>query len=308
MAAQSASSQRYYCSLASREAGEQLFGSATRTDVWLALEYRGAWHSKAFEQSALPQAVKDHLSAQAAALPNARIQLIRRQGETPDFAFYVAVAREADPLLYAFRLHTYEDLLALDIAAIATGEAAYVPYLSNERLFLVCTNGERDACCGRFGAATFAALAQIDEGTAWRTIHVGGHRFAPNVVVLPHGIFYGRVAAEDVQRVVDDYRQGRLTLDRLRGRACYPPEAQVAEYFLRTETGIDALEAFRLLEVQPDGAERWRVRFEERDTGRTHLLEIAAEAAEPSIRKSCGDAVAEPITRYRLLRYLTPAP
>ncbi len=305
MDTQTASSQRYYCSLASQEAGEQLFGSATRTDIWLALEYSGAWHSKAFEQSALPQAVKDHLSAQAAALPNARIQLIRRQERGPEIAFYVAVSREVDPLLYAFRLRAYEDLLALDIAAVAAGDAAYASHLSAEKLYLVCTHGERDACCGRFGAATFAALAQLDTGAVWRTIHVGGHRFAPNVIVLPHGIFYGRVAVEDAQRVLEDYRQGHLTLDRLRGRACYPPEAQVAEYFLRAETGIDALEALRLLEVQPSAPEQWLVRFEERSTGRTHTLEIAAEAAEPSIRKSCADTVAEPITRYRLLRHLS---
>lgn len=303
MAAQTASPQRYYCSLASQEVGEQLFGSATRTDVWLALEYSGAWHDKAFEQSALPQPVKDHLAAQAAAIPNARIQLIRRQGEASagGYAFYVAVAREVAPLLYAFRLPSYEDLLTLDIAAVAAADPAYASHVSAEKLYLVCSNGERDACCGRFGAVTFAAMAQIDGDAVWRTTHVGGHRFAPNVVVLPHGIFYGRVAAEDAQRVLDDYRGGRITLDRLRGRACYPAEAQVAEYFLRAENGLDALEALRLREVQPDGSARWLVRFEEREAGRVHTLQIAAETGEPSIRKSCADTVAEPITHYRLL-------
>ncbi len=60
----------------------------------------------------------------------------------------------------------------------------------------------------------------------------GGHRFAPNVLCFPHGLYYGRVSERDVESILVTYKKGELHLENYRGRYCYEKPAQVAEYFL----------------------------------------------------------------------------
>ncbi len=60
-------------------------------------------------------------------------------------------------------------------------------------ILLVCTNGKRDACCALRGRALMTALAADHAERTWECTHLGGHRFAGNLVCLPHGIVYGRV-------------------------------------------------------------------------------------------------------------------
>src|SRR3990170_4947419 len=46
-------------------------------------------------------------------------------------------------------------------------------------------------------------------------------RAAGNVVVLPDGLYYGRVEPADVWALADEQLAGRVLLDRYRGRSCY---------------------------------------------------------------------------------------
>src|SRR5579859_6765790 len=167
----------FACEL-SLQAGEQLFATATRVDVWLLLEYNGAWQGEAFEESNVPQSVKQHLASQMAVLPKPRLQLIKKgrtAGSPETLAFVVAISRDVGPTLYRFDLNDYEDLLKLDLPAIVAGEPVYQKYVSDERVFLVCTNGRRDKCCAKFGPPIYAQVARAAGESAWQTTHIGGH-------------------------------------------------------------------------------------------------------------------------------------
>jgi hypothetical protein len=48
-------------------------------------------------------------------------------------------------------------------------------------------------CCARLGVPLAQALAARHPGPVWETTPVGGHRFAANLVLLPHGLYYGPV-------------------------------------------------------------------------------------------------------------------
>ena len=73
---------------------------------------------------------------------------------------------------------------------------------------LVCSHGTRDACCGGRGARLTVQLASETAGGAlgganlWRTSHMGGHRFAPTFLVLPHGTSWGFADLDLVTSVV----------------------------------------------------------------------------------------------------------
>jgi hypothetical protein len=90
-----------------------------------------------------------------------------------------------------------------------------------EPMYLVCTNARRDVCCGRLGGQLAQTLAA--EGyPVWETTHVGGHRFAPNLVIFPHGLYYGPVDAEGAIAAIEAHRNGAISARGFRGRSGVP--------------------------------------------------------------------------------------
>jgi len=85
-------------------------------------------------------------------------------------------------------------------------------------------------CCARLGGPLAQALAARHPGPVWETTHVGGHRFAANLVLLPHGLYYGPVTVRLAAAAIDAYQRGSVVVDRSRGRAGQPQAEQETEY------------------------------------------------------------------------------
>ena len=79
----------------------------------------------------------------------------------------------------------------------------------------------------------FRKINENKEISVWNTTHVGAHRFSANVVMLPEGIYYGRVNPENVNHVIESHLKGQVYLDCFRGRSCFSQISQVSDYFLR---------------------------------------------------------------------------
>ena len=60
------------------------------------------------------------------------------------------------------------------------------------------------------------------EYPVWETTHVGGHRFAPNLVIFPHGLYYGPVDAEGAIAAIEAHRNGAISARGFRGRSGVP--------------------------------------------------------------------------------------
>jgi hypothetical protein len=110
------------------------------------------------------------------------------------------------------------------------------------RKYLVCTNGARDPCCAIRGAAVAKALAAARPGTVYESSHLGGHRFAANLLVLPDGLCFGRLDVRSALALVDELDAGRLPLEHFRGRTSLTEEQQAAEILLRRELGLERLD------------------------------------------------------------------
>ena len=230
--------ERVYCSDLCLASGEPLLGTAGQVDVWLMLEYKPVWRAKATDDNDLAGPTKAWLertvAAYAAHGQKARPQFIRRpELDTTEVSLFVG----ADGELRHF---------AGDYATIATLELSDLQGGGFTRIdapqYFVCTNGQRDLCCARYGLPVYARLRELAGGRVWQTTHVGGHRFAPNVLALPQGALYGRVFADEVDAFFATVEAGELALPHLRGRAALPPAAQVAETLIdgaRTLCGID---------------------------------------------------------------------
>lgn len=229
------------CSQLSRAAGEPLAASAPATRAWLAIEQPGAWGRDALLESRFPRDVAAELAARCDAA-GIKPLLIRRFGRAdtggPRKCILVDPGRG----------------LANERVVSNPAELLSVPLDDRfgdrlrARQFLVCTNGKRDRCCAQLGRRVAEALSRARPQQAWECSHLGGHRFAANVLVLPDGLLFGRLDADAACTTVEALEAGELPLDHLRGRCGLPPLAQAAEIEARR-----VLELHRLDALEPGG-------------------------------------------------------
>ncbi|MBX3065765.1 MAG: hypothetical protein KF726_22495 [Anaerolineae bacterium] len=300
----------FMCCEMSLAVGEPLYASATRVDVWFALEYARAPGAEALAEADIPQTVKDHLNAALKSIPRSRLQLIRpgkeRTKPDPRLHFFVAIGSPETPTLYQFHLDSYDDVLSLDLTRIAAGDPRYEAQRTDQPLYLICINGKRDRACARFGVPVYEAisthLATLDlQHTVWTTSHLGGHRFAATGVFLPNGICYGRMTPADAARYVDDFRAGRLALEVYRGHCGYDEPVQAAEYFLRYELEMNLLSDLRLLSVEMYDPNSWYVQFEVRGQAQSIGVRVLAEQSTFLTYKNSTDTAGSHVTVYRRL-------
>jgi (2Fe-2S) ferredoxin len=164
------------------------------------------------------------------------------------------------PWVESALLADVRELLDVDVAPLAQGRSVGLdPHPA--QVFLVCTHGRHDACCAERGRPVAAAMASAAPDHVWEVSHIGGDRFAPNVLVLPHGLYYGGLDPADSRRFLETQLAGRLDLEHLRGRTAYAFPIQAAEIALRRRLGLLDVTALRVVEHERSGAET-RVVFE----------------------------------------------
>lgn len=294
-----------FCRSASLAIAAPLAATATSpTDVWIVLEYRGAWASKAWDAAEMPAEVRARIDAFVAGHPRARIQLVRhvesRDRAEPELV--LASSRPGAMGAARFRLRSYDELAGLDLdAALAAVRAGDVPdgaEPTREPMLLVCTNGKRDRCCAKWGQPLYDALRFRKDACVWQTTHVGGHRFAPTLAWLPEGMCFGRVPLADAGRLLDGLLARNLVdLEWYRGRTALSEPAQAVEHAVRVATGALGFDDVVVDEVvDADGTVRGVARVHDV----AHRVELVRERTTEVAPPSCGKPP-EPAELWRTL-------
>lgn len=293
---------RFFCAELSLSAGERSLGTASMGAVWLLLEYPHGWGRHAFEESALPSEVKRFFKDSLARIRHSRLLFIKTDRGRRDarMSLFVVRCRERAPFVVRLRLEKYFDALKYDLALIASGRDLHGGEVCDRPLFLVCTHGRRDKCCAKFGVPLYNALQEHVGDSVWQCSHVGGDRFAGNLICFPHGLFYAHATPEAGRRVVDTYRAGRVLTEEFRGRACYSHQLQAAEAFVREETGVGGVEDLSFLSTHAEGADAWRVRFEERADGRVHEAHVVRRISDFRTPITCHSAEPQTVSQFHL--------
>ncbi|MGV9826307.1 sucrase ferredoxin [Gordonia sp. NPDC003429] len=235
------------CSDQSLIRGDPMFGTASPGTDWVFLELSGAWGPSAFLES--PRILDTGLGREIVRrVESARMRIvaIRRPGkrpETPRWRWFIASATPGSERVVGGEVAGPRDYLDL---ALDGSDGAQ----SDTPLVVVCAHGKHDQCCAVRGRRAAVAVASMYPDWTWESSHLGGDRFAATMLIMPHGLSYGRVdTVADPATLVADYLAGRVNDSRLRGRTSLAPAVQAAQHFARERFGDNRLDAYPPLEM-----------------------------------------------------------
>jgi hypothetical protein len=290
------------CSAVSLALDESLRGTASTVVDWLLVEEPGPWGRRALHDSRLPPQVTAHLRRQGR-IARVRVALIRRHGRhVPEgIQVYAAHAGIDTRWLEHAHLPGPDALLDVDLSRMHGGNRLGLGPEQSEPIYLVCTNGRHDICCSERGRPVANVLQQAFGDRVWEVSHIGGDRFAPNVVCLPAGVYLGRVGPDIALDVVSRFDHGEIPPANYRGRCAYDFATQAADSFLRDHLGMFGLDDVVLvghtrMRDQGDIA-RFRVA-----AGTTHSVEVRIEHPGPERAITCSGPFDAVPPDYRLVK------
>jgi hypothetical protein len=250
------SANRAGCAAVARLLTEDQAGTAGHMISWLLIERPGPWPADAVEATLAGIIAPERVKALRAA--GLRILLIRRPGRHPraeqtGCTVFVGSGRPGNHWLEQLDLRDRSTLAEIDLEAVAAGQGGH-GVLVTSPLLLVCTHGAKDMCCAVLGRPLVAGLAQDHPEGVWEVSHVGGDRWAGNLLVVPDGYLYGQLEPAKAALVAKAAMAGQVHPDYLRGRTSAASTwEQVAEVALRRHTGLTDIDDVLATAVQVHG-------------------------------------------------------
>ncbi|AFY57739.1 hypothetical protein Riv7116_5359 [Rivularia sp. PCC 7116] len=258
--------KKNFCSDNSRQAAEDIIGTATNNQTYVLIECPTPWNSDAFSSKWVPENLRLLVKeAKRAKLP-IKFQLIAN-----DFSHKVDSTKlliyhqeEGGGKGYSKREFKLENI---EQAASAIKKWLWGKNLKWEidatttRDILVCTHGSHDRCCARYGnpfyfhAKNMISEVGLDNVRIWRSSHFGGHRFAPTMIDLPEGRYYGNLDVESFKSILTHTGDIKRFKDIYRGWGILPRSIQIVERELILRYGWDWFDykaAGRIVEESPD--------------------------------------------------------
>jgi hypothetical protein len=216
-----------FCSIVSKANGEDPIGSAPEAQHWLVVELPQPWSAQMFQEDPAVQpvfALVKKLVLRGIKLrpiaiapdrhysqPGYRRILYYRQPADAftEFESSEYLVPEAEAMSLAIAL-----LRSLEKRKFALALTTFESYRqqSKTRDLLICTHGNVDAACARFGFPVYEQLRQdysSDRLRVWRCTHFGGHQYAPTLVDLPSGRYWGHMEPAMLDALV--HQQGTPT-------------------------------------------------------------------------------------------------
>jgi hypothetical protein len=230
-------------------------GTASSVRSFLLVEHPGPWGVDALRDARMPDGIGPELRARAAAT-RTKVLLVRRPDGSSRRAdgvrVFAAYAHHAEPWLETTVLADLAEVHDVDMEALAEGRSpGLTPH--TDPVLAVCTHGRHDTCCAERGRPVARGLAQAFPEQTWEASHIGGDRFAANLLVLPHGLYFGRLQPDTARGVARLLAAGEVDLDHLRGRSGLALPLQAAEAALRRHTDERRIAAVRLLSREARG-------------------------------------------------------
>lgn len=240
----------YFCSDHSRQTGEDIIGSATNCQTYILVECPPPWTAEAFDSKWVPKNLQILVEeVKRAKLPIIFLLIANIFSHKADHATLL-IYQMKEGLSNGYCKQEFK-LANIEQAAVFIrkwlGSEIYECEVETTvtRDILVCTNGSRDKCCSRYGNPFFFHATatvfdlNLDNIRIWKSSHFGGHRFAPTMIDLPDGRYYGVLEQESFRSLLTRSGDIKCLNKVYRGWGILPPSLQVLERELILSHGWD---------------------------------------------------------------------
>ncbi len=240
----------FFCSDHSRQAGEDIIGSATNHQTYILVECPQPWVTQTFNSKSVPENLRNLVQEVKQAKLPIRFLLISNNVSHKVNSTTLIVYHRKDELGNAycqqkFQLASIEQVATVVRKWLVDGIPGHKSETTVTRDILVCTHGSVDKCCAKYGtrfyhhATTAVAHLGVENVRIWKSSHFGGHRFAPTAIDLPEGRYYGVLDLDSFKSILT--RTGDITcLNKVyRGWGILPSAIQVLEREIMLEVGWD---------------------------------------------------------------------
>lgn len=202
------------CSELTRQSGNSLSGTALTYENYLLVECPPPWNSYDLETPRIPEnlrAVGDEIYGNKPV--KNRILLIYNPLYHQENTIRVLTFRKPPGCT---RGYVGQEFFVSDINEVASLAhhcfTSPPEELGENRLktrdILICTHGQNDRCCARYGNPLYRQGLKIIEDLSltdvriWQTSHIGGHRFAPIAIAFPDGRYYGQITSPALEALL----------------------------------------------------------------------------------------------------------
>jgi hypothetical protein len=250
------------CATVARVLGGDPAGSSGHMTSWLLVEQPGPWAPEAAADAFAQLVDGERMTVLRAA--GLRPLLVRRPGRHPRTGrarrtVFVGSGRPGNHWLERLELNDPSQLAEVDLEAVAEGRRGHGRPVSGP-LLLVCTHGAKDMCCAVLGRPLVTDLVRDYPERVWEVSHVGGDRWAGNLLVVPDGYLHGQLDPAKAALVAKTAMSGQVHPDHLRGRTTATSNwEQAAEIAVRRLNGPSGIDDVLATAVRPDNGELTRV-------------------------------------------------
>jgi hypothetical protein len=263
------------CRLQASERDDPMLGTAFPASKILLVEQPGGWGPAGLADSRFDPAVAAELIP-GLGRRGVRVLAIHRPGRDTDARrrWVFADCRIGAERLVWGSFAADRELLDLDPDA-PNGRP------SSEPVYAVCAHGRHDMCCAIDGRPIAAALDLLAPGRVFECSHVGGDRFAANVLVLPTGQLYGRVT--DAAGLAAASERGQVLPDLLRGRIGLPAPEQAALVHAQRMLALTGTGQLQVLGSEPVPDRPGQVRVRLAGPAGEYLATVERVAGQPAL-------------------------
>ncbi|MBD2678639.1 MULTISPECIES: sucrase ferredoxin [Nostoc] len=305
----------FFCSDYSRQAGEDIIGSATNYQTYILVECPPPWTSEAFNSKWVAENLRILIEEVKRAKLPIRFLLIANDLSHKVNQTTLLIYQKKEGLNNGY--HKQEFILPnIDQVAPVVQKWLWGIGSNSEveasatRDILVCTHGSHDKCCARYGnpfyfhaTATISNL-DLDNVRIWKSSHFGGHRFAPTIIDLPDGRYYGNVDLDSFKSILTRTGDIQCLNKVYRGWGILPPALQSLEKKLILSEGWDWFNykvAGKILEQSLDNNTILGELSFENTSGSLYVYQaklIKDTTKTQKLKSSCNAAQESVITKY----------
>jgi hypothetical protein len=229
----------FFCAEMSRQVNEDPIGSATPCQTYVLVECPLPWTANAFESKGVPQNLRELVAAVKRVGCAVRFLLIHSESVS-DRCRVLIYDCPAETFCQGYRcwewsVDSIEQAAPLIYRYLSGGVPGYEAFNPAARDLLICVHGSHDKCCAKYGKPFYrqaiATLAELgyDHVRLWQVSHIGGHRFAPTLIDLPDGRYYGRLDENALRMILTRSGNVRSLSSVYRGWSILPPCLQPLE-------------------------------------------------------------------------------